>query len=219
MAELDGYQRVIDGARQIVNNWKPTIKINPDWEMVKLGEVCDVRDGTHDSPKYKNTGIPLITSKNLKGNNIDFHNVNYISEEDHVKISKRSAVDDGDVLFAMIGTIGNPVVVKKDREFSIKNVALFKFENNNRLSNVYLRTLLNSKFASDNLLIKSRGGTQKFVSLTDLRNFIIPLPTIEKQTEIVADIEAEQQAVESAKKLIEIHEQKIKNKIAEVWGE
>ncbi len=219
VAELDSYQKVIDGARQVTENWKPRIKINPDWPMVKLGEVCDVRDGTHDSPKYVNNGVPLITSKNLKGDSINFEKINYISREDHEKISKRSGVDDGDVLFAMIGTIGNPVVVKKTREFSIKNVALFKFGNNKQIINEYLKTVLNSKYTDDNLLVKSRGGTQKFVSLTDLRNFIIPLPPLEVQKQIVAEIEKEQKMVEECKKLIAIHEQKIKDKIAEVWGE
>ena len=145
--------------------------------------------------------------------------MNYISKEDHENISKRSKVDNGNVLFAMIGTIGNPVIVSTDKIFSIKNVALFKFENNKKLINEYLRLLLNSKYTEDNLLVKSRGGTQKFVSLTDLRNFKIPLPPLETQKQIVAKIEKEQNMVEECKKLIAIHEQKIKEKIAEVWGE
>ena len=219
VAELDSYQKVIDGARQVAENWKPRIKINPDWLMVKLGEACDVRDGTHDSPKYQDAGIPLITSKNLKDGKVDFGNVNYISKEDHENISKRSKVDNGDVLFAMIGTIGNPVIVSTDKIFSIKNVALFKFENNKKLINEYLKLLLNSKYTEDNLLVKSRGGTQKFVSLTDLRNFKIPIPPLETQKQIIAEIEKEQKMVEECKKLIVIHEQKIKDKIAEVWGE
>jgi type I restriction enzyme M protein len=66
VAEIEVYQKLIDGARQVVESWKPQIEIDPTWPMVKLGDVCDVRDGTHDSPKYvQQDGFPLITSKNI----------------------------------------------------------------------------------------------------------------------------------------------------------
>ncbi len=216
--EIEEYQKVIDGARQVIENWKPRIKIDPNWLKVKLGEVCDVRDGTHDSPKYLQKGIPLITSKNLKDGKIDFKNVKYISIDDHKKISKRSAVDEGDILFAMIGTIGNPVIVRKKFDFSIKNVALFKFKDNDKLNNKYLKIILESKYTENNLMVKSRGGTQIFVSLADLRNFIIPLPPLEIQKQIVSEIEKEQKTIDQLKELIKTYEQKIKDKINEVWG-
>ena len=217
--ELDNYQKIIDGAKQIVENYKPKIKINESWEVVELGEVCDVRDWTHDSPKYVENGIPLITSKNLKNWWIDFDNVNYISDIDHDKISKRSWVDDWDVLFAMIWTIWNPIIVRKDRDFSIKNVALFKFNWNQKLLNTFLCVLLDSEYTKNNLIVKSRGWTQNFISLWDIRNFQIPLPPLEIQEKIVAKIEEEQKMVESAKWLIEIFEGKINKRIGEVWGE
>jgi type I restriction enzyme M protein len=66
VAEIEGYQKVINGARAVLDHYRPHIPIHPDWPMVELGEVCDVRDGTHDSPKYVLEGYPLITSKNLK---------------------------------------------------------------------------------------------------------------------------------------------------------
>ena len=100
------------------------------WEVKKLGYICDVRDGTHDSPKYvlKSEYI-LITSKNIVNGRIDFDNVNFITEEDYVQINKRSKVDDGDIIMPMIGTIGNPIIVQTNNiyKFCIKNVALIKF--------------------------------------------------------------------------------------------
>jgi type I restriction enzyme, S subunit len=99
------------------------------WVYRKARECMDVRDGTHDSPKYVISEYPLVTSKNLINGKIDFSTCSFISKEDLDAISKRSAVDDGDILYAMIGTIGNPVIVKKQSEFAIKNVALFKFNN------------------------------------------------------------------------------------------
>lgn len=215
--ELDAYQAIIDGAQKVVDNWKPTFTINPDWEKVKLKDVCDVRDGTHDSPKPQQEGYPLVTSKNLVNGIIDFANTIFISKEDHINICKRSNVDDGDVLFAMIGTIGNPVVVKKDREFSIKNVALFKVGNNNsKLNNCYLKYIL--EVSTQELNNKAIGGNQKFVGLGYLRNYEIPLPSLEEQKAIVAQIEQEKQYVEACKKLIELNKQKISNKIKSIWN-
>lgn len=215
--ELDAYQSIIDGAQKVVDNWKPTFKINPDWEKVKLKDVCDVRDGTHDSPKPQQEGYPLVTSKNLVNGIIDFSNTIYITREDHVNICKRSNVDDGDILFAMIGTIGNPVVVKKDREFSIKNVALFKVgKNNEKLNNYYLKYVLEASVGELNN--KAIGGNQKFVGLGFLRNYKIPLPSLEKQKAIVAQIEQEEQYVDACKKLIELNKQKITDKIKSIWN-
>ena len=160
---------------------------NSNYEFVKLSEVCDVRDGTHDSPKYKSSGYPLITSKNIKNGIIDFQDVNYISEEDFIKINQRSLVDDGDIIMPMIGTIGNPIVVKKDRDFAIKNVALIKFYNDTRINNQYLNAVLASDYFNDNYKNFSSGSTQKFISLSFIRNLQIPLPPLSIQEEIVAE--------------------------------
>lgn len=91
-----------------------------------MGEYLDIRAGTHDSPKFQTEGIPFVTSKNLRNGKIDFSTTKLISEDNHKKFSERSFVENDDILFAMIGSIGNPVMIKKDKEFSIKNVALFK---------------------------------------------------------------------------------------------
>ena len=97
-----------------------------EWETNQLGDLSDVRDGTHDSPKFSPTGWPLVTSKNLwPDGTLDLDNVSLISAEDYAAINKRSKVSLGDILFGMIGTIGNPVLIRSEG-FAIKNVALIK---------------------------------------------------------------------------------------------
>nr|WP_275975024.1 restriction endonuclease subunit S [Shewanella gaetbuli] len=157
-----------------------------NWRWVEANDVMDVRDGTHDSPKAVDEGIPLVTSKNLVGGKVDFSTCNLISMEDHEAISKRSSVDDGDILYAMIGTIGNPVIVEKSREFSIKNVALFKFTKGTEVYNRYIYHFLNSNLAIRQFQSNSRGGTQKFVSLGNIRSLQIPLPPLDEQKRIAA---------------------------------
>jgi type I restriction enzyme S subunit len=154
----------------------------PDWEEKRLGEVSDVRDGTHDSPKYQEKGYPLITSKNLlKSGQMDFDNVNFISENDYLEINKRSGVEVGNILFGMIGTIGNPVIVK-ERDFAIKNVALIKEKT--ELKNVYLIHYLNSHLINKQFHEQNTGGTQKFIALGVIRNLVILNPTLREQQKI-----------------------------------
>ncbi|MGH2279621.1 restriction endonuclease subunit S [Aliarcobacter sp. ERUVET-7] len=157
------------------------------WELVQFDKVCDIRDGTHDSPKYIENGVPFITSKHLTDNGIDFTETNYISEENHIEFSKRSKVDNGDILFGMIGTIGKPVIVNTDFEFSIKNVALLKLSSNELLSNIYVLNLLKSNIIINQFLKLSNGGVQSFIALGMIRKLKIPLPPIEEQKKI-ADI-------------------------------
>ena len=157
------------------------------WKLTKLIDVYDVRDGTHDTPKYTQEGYPLITSKNLYTGKLDFSDIKFISELDHLKISERSRVDRNDILFAMIGSIGNPTIVDVETEFSIKNVALFKYYKYELSAPHYLKYYLIC--AADKLKSKSAGGVQPFVSLGTLRDFIFPLPPLEEQHRIVAKVD------------------------------
>ena len=160
----------------------------PDtWKWVRFSEVIDVRDGTHDTPKYVTDGIPLVTSKNLVDGEIDFDTTKLISYEDAEQINMRSGVDNGDILFAMIGTIGNPVLVKKDREFCIKNMALFKAVSQDLLDMNYLLLFLQNEQHA--MKKKASGGVQSFVSLKFLRNYLLPLPPVAEQQRIVTKLE------------------------------
>ncbi|MFM9950426.1 MAG: restriction endonuclease subunit S [Saprospiraceae bacterium] len=162
--------------------------VGMSWEMVKLGDVCDVRDGTHDSPKYCQSGYPLITSKNIKDGFINLDEVNFISEKDYLEINKRSKVDKGDILLPMIGTIGNPIIVSEDPIFAIKNICLIK--HSSKILNNFLIYILKSSLFDNQLLNQSRGGTQKFISLGDIRSFQIPLPPLPIQRRIAEILDA-----------------------------
>ncbi|MBQ9371955.1 MAG: restriction endonuclease subunit S, partial [Thermoguttaceae bacterium] len=154
----------------------------------------DVRDGTHDSPKYLPEGIPLVTSKNLVEGRIDFSNVKYISLKDHESISERSNVCIGDILFAMIGSIGNPVIVSDSRTFSIKNMALFKRIGDSLLTKYVYWFLLSEQRTMRRY---ATGGVQSFVSLNYLRTYLIPIPPLNEQIRIVSKIETLLPLVES----------------------
>ena len=161
-------------------------EIPDSWMWSKLNMCLDVRDGTHDTPRYVSEGVPLVTSKNLVDGKIDFSTAKNISYADHKEISIRSEVNSGDILFAMIGSIGNPVLYLGEDEFSIKNMALFK----------HINCGMNMKYVYWYLYLEqyqmrrySSGGVQAFVSLKYLRNYWIPIPPLEEQERIVSAIE------------------------------
>ncbi|WP_405381229.1 restriction endonuclease subunit S [Phascolarctobacterium sp.] len=153
------------------------------WEKKALKDILDVRDGTHDSPLYYDEGYALVTSKNLKNGTITDDGIKYISREDFIKINERSKVDIGDILFAMIGTIGNPVVVENEPNYAIKNVALLK--NVGKVNPYYVKYYLESQYVKDKMKKEAKGSTQRFVPLGYLRKFEIVVTINDEQKEIV----------------------------------
>jgi type I restriction enzyme, S subunit len=158
------------------------------WQWISLSACTDVTDGTHDSPKYHETGIPLITSKNLTRTGLHFEKAKLISLEDHNQISKRSSVSDGDILFAMIGTIGHPTIINGGHPFSIKNVGLFRTFGNITLAK-YLKYWLSSTFVENYFRETLKGSSQPFAPLNLLRRFPVPTPPRSELDRIVVRVE------------------------------
>ena len=144
------------------------------WKKRDISELClKITDGTHDSPKQVEDGIPLITGRHILGGFIDFNSAYLISEEDHKKIKKRSGLAQGDILFSNIGTLGNIGVVVQNFEYSCKNVVIFK----KKLGfNNFLYTYLSNQNTKNKLDSQSSGVAQKFYSLKFIRalNEILP---------------------------------------------
>ena len=178
-----------ENAKQLFQSYLSDVfeKGGEGWVETTLGDAFNVRDGTHDSPKFVKDGYPLVTSKNLKNGILSLEKIQYISADDYKKINERSNVHKFDVLFAMIGTIGNPVVVEKNPNFAIKNVALFKNPKNN--NSYFLRYYLMSDMVLNKMSRDAKGATQKFVSLGYLRQFPISLPNANQQSFLVKSIE------------------------------
>lgn len=109
-----------------------------------------------------------------------------ICEADYNEINKRSKVNMGDIIMPMIGTVGKPVIVDIEPNFAIKNVSLIKFKPDSKVLNIYIRALLQSDYFDDAFLSKVRGGTQKFISLGDIRNLGILVPPMELQEQFAA---------------------------------
>ena len=149
--------------------------IPADWKILRMSDFCYVTDGTQDTPKPVNDGgVPLVTGKCIKNGFIDFNEPYNISYQDHESISKRSGLQTGDILFSNIGTVGTTCLVNYDREFSVKNVIIFK-PGNIKVSN-YLYSWLNSDSIQAIFATQTNGASQQLVGLNFMRRFKILVP-------------------------------------------
>lgn len=157
------------------------------WKTVRADEFCSfVTDGIHDSPKPQSQGRKLITSKHLKGDHIDFDSANWISEGDYQKIIARSAVEQWDILFSMIGTIGTIYLEKSPIvEYACKNMGVFKFAGNAENA-FWMYYYLKSPQAKEYIQSHLRGSTQAYVPLGSLREMPVSIPDRETRNRIVS---------------------------------
>jgi len=222
VAELDGYQNIITGARQIVENWKPKIDIEPKWKVIKLEDVLSFI-GSGSTPLggrevYSSKGILFIRSQNILWGSCDFSDAVFIQKDIHEQMS-RSKVQKNDVLFNITGaSIGRCAVYLEYREANVnQHVTILRC--NEKILPLFLMNTMLSKSTQDQIWAVQGGASRQALNYQQIRLLEVPLPPIETQKAIVEKIEAERTLVESAKKLIEIYEQKINETIAKLWSE
>jgi type I restriction enzyme S subunit len=182
-------ERNLVNARELFETVLETAFDNSDWEEKRLDEICEVKDGTHDTPQYEEDGIPFVTQKNIREDGLSFDNTKFIALSDHEKYYKRSNVFFGDILISMIGANrGMACLVDDKRVFSIKNVGLIKSSKN--INQSYLLYFLKSPKAKKYISTNSKGGAQEFIGLTELRKFPILFAPLTEQRAIVGRLEA-----------------------------
>lgn len=215
--EIEGYQKIIDGAKAVVENYKPKIDIHPDWEMVELKSLSTkIGDGLHGTPKYSNEGeYYFINGNNLLGSKITIKNsTKKVSAEEFMKYRKE--LNDRTILISINGTLGNVALYNNEKVVLGKSVCYVNLKTD--INKEFVKIYLQSTNFLDYAHRMSTGSTIQNVSLESIRNFKIPIPPLDTQRKIVSQIEKEQELVNANKQLIEIFEQKIKDRISKVWG-
>ena len=217
VAEIEGYQKVIDGARAVIDNYRPHIPINSDWPVFELSEVTTkITDGAHFTPTYVDSGVPFLRVTDITESNTS---KKFIPREEHDELIKRCRPEKGDVLYSKNGTIGIAKLVDWDWEFSIfVSLCLIK-PNKELLDPHYLNCFLNSKTGYAQATARSKSGTVTNLHLIDIKTIKIPLPPLSTQQAIVAEIEAEQALVAANRELITRFEKKIQDTLSRIWGE
>ena len=204
VAEIEGYQKVINGARAVLDHYRPHIPIHPDWPMVELGEVCAIKSGgtpDRSNETYWNGDIPWVTTTLIDYGVIDLAN-EFITSEG-LKHSATWVVPKGTVLMAMYGqgvTRGRVAILGIDAAVN-QACAVFQLKGNT-VDNGYLFRVLQSRYEDLRKVSDARGGNQSNLSAQVLKEYSIPLPPLAKQRAIVAEIEAEQTLVAANRELI-----------------
>lgn len=219
VAEIEGYQKIINGAKAVVENYKPQIQINLEWEMVELGEVARFIDYRGKTPKKTTHGIPLITAKNVKFGYINKEPKEFIAEEDFDKWMTRGIPQKGNVLFTTEAPLGNIAQINTYNRIALAQRIITFIPDRKRLIDKFLLFILLTDFMQDRIISYRTGSTVYGIKAKILKKVKIPLPPLEIQKEIVNRIEKEQELVNANTELIKIFEQKIKSRIARVSGE
>lgn len=203
VAEIEGYQKVIDGARAVLENYRPHIAIDPKWPIQKLGDLADNLDSRR---------IPITKSDRMEGkfpyygaSGIVDYVDDFIFDENILLIS-----EDGANLLAR----STPIAFSVSGKCWVNNHAhVLKFSE--LATQKFIETYLNSIKLDDYIT----GSAQPKLNQQAMNRISIPFPTFETQRTIVAEIEAEQALVNANRELITRMDQKIQKTLARIWGE
>jgi type I restriction enzyme M protein len=225
VAEIEGYQKVIDGARAVLDNYRPHIPIHPDWPMVKIREVS-VRITKGSSPNWqgisytkKAEGVLFITSENVGHGELLLEKPKYV-ERRFNEIESKSILQRGDVLTNIVGaSIGRTAIFNMDLAANVNQAVCVIRPNTDLIDSTILMRLMNSRSFIQKLLGNSVENARANVSMGVLGDLEIALPPLATQQAIVAEIEAEQALVNANRELIARFEKKIQGVLARVWGE
>lgn len=228
VSEIEGYQQVIDGARAVVENYRPQIAVDPEWPMVTFAEApFEIIDGDRgvNYPKkedFSSDGYCVfLNTKNVRSDGFNFNEVEFITREKDEALRK-GRLRRGDVVLTTRGTIGNTGYYDNSILFHamrINSGMLIFRPNENELSGNYLFLFFQSQNFKEQRDAIISGAAQPQLPIRSLNEARLPVPDLETQQAIVAEIEAEQALVDANRKLIERFEKKIQDTIGRVWGE
>ena len=222
VAELDGYQKIIDGAKQVVENWKPKIDIDPSWKMVKLGDVCEINPKKSEVKKLnQETEVAFVPMADL-GQNTAYFDVRQTKKLSDV-VGSYTYFAERDVLLARVtpcfenGKAGIARHLKNKIGFGSSEYIVLRATKEILPEVIYTFVMENSFVTKGKLSMTGTGGLQR-VPVSFVENWEVYLPPIEIQKQIVAKLEAERASVEVTAKLVSIFEQKIKDRLAKLWN-
>ena len=222
VTKIEQYDRIILGAKQVVESFKPQIDINPEWDIVPLDKLADVTSSRRIfQNEYVETGIPFYRTKEIvelnQGKEISLEL--FISNERYTELKNKNDIPQkGDLLISAVGTLGVIWVIPDDREFYFKDGNLIWVKDLKNINSNYLRYVLEIAFNS-RMAELSNGAAYNALTIIKLKQLQIPLPSLAEQESIIEKIEIEQRLVNSNKELIAIFEQKVKDEINKLWAE
>lgn len=158
-----------------------------DWASLALEDCCTrITDGTHQTPQFCKAGVPFIFVKNVRNGNIDFATDNYVSPEEFAVLSRRCAVESGDILYTIVGaTYGQAAIVGRFVKFAFQRHLAHLKPDRSVVEPEYLAAVMQLPIVKRQADSLARGAAQPTVNLKELRTFRVPVPTKATQTRIV----------------------------------
>ncbi len=221
VAEIEGYQKVINGARAVLDNYRPHIPIHPDWPILNLSEVAIFQEGPGILAKdFRPEGVPLIRLAGLRDGMVSLAGCNYLDPEVVEQKWSQFRLEEGDILVLTSATFGNPAIVGPETVGAIFYTGIIRFKpRSTDLDSGFLRTYLGSASFLDQAEALASGAVIRHFGPTHIRQMTISVPPVATQQAIVAEIEAEQALVAANRDLIVRFEKKIQATLARIWGE
>ena len=223
VAEIEGYQKVIDGARAVVDHYRPHIPIRPEWPIIKLGTICSFKNGLNFDKKSSGYTVKIIGVKN-------FQSHLYAPMNDLDKVNLASPLSDdylvkgGDILF--VRSNGNPdlvgrsiIVPPPSEPTTFSGFTIRGRIHDKRALPIFFAHLFKSRDFAEMMKTVGQGANIRNLSQGLLAELKISLPPLAEQRAIVAEIEAERELVDANRDLIARMEKKIQAVLARVWGE
>ena len=223
VAEIEGYQRVIDGARAVVENYRSRIAVDPEWPMVELGDVCErIQYGLSDPLNNKKTGYKTFRMNELiEGQSVDRGDMKCadISAEQFEKYRLAR----GDILFNRTNSIehvGRTGIFDLDGDYCFASYLIRLSIANEAANPFYVNAFMNTEsFQTGIKQYASRAIGQSNINAKSLGAYRIPLPSVSVQDSVVAELDAEKTLVKANRELIQRFEGKIQSAVGRVWGE
>lgn len=221
-AEIGGYQAILDGARRILANYQPVIDPAPDWPSVALGEACEAiltgpfGSSLHQSDYIEN-GIPIVNPKNIVDGVVVADPTKTISVETRERL-KEFELRAGDVVIARRGEMGRCAVVTNQMDRWLCGTGCFVLRLKATCDNRFVSVSLGSPEVKAHLEQMAIGVTLKNLNQEILSKVEIPLPPLEEQRRIVAELDAETVQMETVRSFIPHFEAKIQRALDRVWG-
>ncbi|HAH54301.1 MAG TPA: hypothetical protein DCM02_03185 [Flavobacterium sp.] len=202
------YMKLID-PKSVKKGYKdtPLGLIPEDWELVRLGDVCELlKDGTHGSHKDidKDEGIALLSAKDVTDGNVSVpEGARFISKEDFDSIHRNYKIQSGDLLLTIVGTLGRIALVKEYKDnFTVqRSVAILRIKK--QYLNLFFFHYFHGDHFQNTLTLKSNASAQAGVYLGELNKFIVPLPPLEEQKKIAEILSTWDQGIDKLSGLIE----------------
>jgi type I restriction enzyme M protein len=225
VAEIEGYQKVINGARAVLDHYRPHIPIHPDWPMVELGEVIESKpkNGYSGSPVDHATNVKVLSLSATTSGKMDLSKFKYLDET--IPLDSPCRCRRGDIYLQRGNTkelVGTAAIFDTDDEnFIYPDLMIRVRADLTKIRSHYLLTVLQSgpvrEFVTRNAV--GAAGSMPKINQSIVESIPIPLPPLATQQAIVAEIEAEQALVAANRELITRFEQKIQATLARIWGE